>query len=84
MNGKTVTMVKLDDVSNDNGSATRSSRSGCAIRIALLLAALGIGYFLLSREAPEKSATTQSHAALTVTVATPQRVTWPDSLTAQG
>jgi RND family efflux transporter MFP subunit len=43
-----------------------------------------VGYFLLSGNIPEKSATTQSHAALTVTVATPQHVTWSDNLAAQG
>lgn len=84
MKDKTETMVKPDAMSNDNGSAIRPRRRGCAIGIALLLAASGVSYCLFSREAPEKSATTQSHAALAVTVATPQRVTWSDNLAAQG
>lgn len=84
MKSKTVTMVTLDAVSNDNGTATRFRRRGLSVWTALLLAALSIGTFLFFRAAPEKSAATQAPAALTVTVATPQRVTWSDNLAAQG
>lgn len=49
-----------------------------------MLASLGIWYVFISKEVPENSATTQPHPALTITVATPQRVTWPDNLAASG
>lgn len=49
-----------------------------------MLAALGIGAFLLLEDAPQKPAASQAHPVLTVTAANPERVTWPNNLVAQG
>jgi len=86
MNGKVIAMSKIDAVSNDNGSGPPARRRPRAIGIGLMLmlAAGGALYAFLPGPGDRPAASAPSHAALTVTTATPRRVTWPDVLIAQG
>jgi RND family efflux transporter MFP subunit len=78
-------MFKTDAAPDGDGHASRFRGKGVTIGIglALVLIVLGGGYYLFSGEEAASPAA-PSHTALTVTTAAPQRVTWPDSLIAQG
>jgi RND family efflux transporter MFP subunit len=86
MTGKIVAMIKLDAISNDNGSSTSFPRRGWMIGLGLmlLLALTGTACHQMLQPANGQPTSPQSHAALAVTTATPRRVTWPDVLVAQG
>lgn len=57
---------------------------GWLIASAAVLATLGGGYLIFSAKAAQTPAAAQSVPALTVTVSTPERVVWPDIVSASG
>jgi len=72
------------DRRRSSGFAPRKRKRGWIIAAVLLLAALVATSLLLSGRSKEPSAPPGAAPALTVTTATPQRVTWPDTVTASG
>ncbi|MDK2760020.1 MAG: efflux RND transporter periplasmic adaptor subunit [Sphingopyxis sp.] len=57
---------------------------GCIGGIIFLLLVLGLGLYILWGGDAEQKGDADASAALTVTVATPRRINWADSLSAQG
>ena len=84
MNGKTMNIPTPGTPSNDNGFMRKTRKGGCWIGMASVLAVLGAGGGLLSRQEADASSASEDQAALTVTTARPGRANWPDDLTAQG
>jgi RND family efflux transporter MFP subunit len=86
MKNNVVAMVKHDAVLNDNGSTPPLRRRRWKTGIGLVLAPVVAvtAWFLFLTPADSPPASTQPHAALAVTTASPRRTTWPDVLIAQG
>lgn len=86
MNGPVIATLKTQPAANDGGPMSRAGRRTWAIGIlvVLMLAAGGALYALMGRPGDAPAASGQPRAALTVTTATPQRMTWPDVVVAQG
>jgi RND family efflux transporter MFP subunit len=89
MNDPVTATSEIDAVPNERGSRSARRRAwAIGIALVLTLAVGGALYLYLARaqdtSAASGAASEQSRAALTVTTATPQRVTWPDVLIAQG
>jgi len=86
MKGKIIAMARPDAVPEDDRSVPQSRRRGWMWGggLALALATTGTAYVLFLQPEESLAAAEQPHAALAVTTATPRRVTWPETLVAQG
>lgn len=86
MTGKIIAMARFDAVSSDNPSTAPSRRRRWVMGVGslIVLAVAGTACHQILQPADSPPAAAQSHAALAVTTAIPQRRTWPDVLVAQG
>jgi RND family efflux transporter MFP subunit len=86
MNRPVAATPEIEAASNDGGltSPARGRAWAIGIGLALLLAAAGALYTFVLLPGGGPAAPGQPRAALTVTTATPRRMTWPDVVIAQG
>lgn len=86
MNRPVTATPEIEAASNDGGltSPARGRAWAIGIGLALILAVGGALYLFILRPGDAPAASGQPRAALTVTMATPQRMTWPDVVIAQG
>ena len=86
MNRPVAATPEIQAAPKDGGPRSRARGRTWAIGIglALILAACGALYAFVPRPGDMPAASGQPRAALTVTTATPRRMTWPDVVIAQG